>query len=287
MRYFALATSWILLTMFSVTSCVAIERASRKLPAVPLRDTAWANGKKVRVSDLLPEDAPAALQKAAAEIELCQSPLPGSMRVLEAGQITNKLAGRPELLRQLAIPPRVTVRYSGWAIAEGEMRKTVSKFLCERWNADLPEATPLEWPPMLASAEKDSALQVMGASWDDRQQSIELRLRCARRAACGSFLVHVILPAALSEEWHNRIAPGNNPNLSGHVDSSLIASGAALAEKGKPATLILDSSNMRISVRVTCLQAGALNQEIRVFDARTRHVFHAEVVGAGLVHAAL
>lgn len=66
-----------------------------------------------------------------------------------------------------------------------------------------------------------------------------------------------------------------------------MASGATLAEKGKPATLILDSGTMRISVRVICLQAGALNQEIRVLDARTRHVFHAEVVGAGLLHAAL
>jgi hypothetical protein len=205
---------------------------------------------------------------------------------LEAEQITNKLARRPELLRELKIPSRVTVRYSGWPIVEDEIRKTVSKFLRERWQADVPEATQLEWPPMLASTEKDSALQVMSASWDDRQRSMQLRLRCTARAACGSFLVHIVLSAPLAEEWHTRLEPGSSLNSSGDGDT-LIASGAALAEKGKPATLILDGGAMRISVRVICLQAGALNQEIRVLDARTRHVFHAEVVGAGLLHAAL
>src|SRR5579863_587299 len=169
MRYLGLGASCVLLAMFPVTCCVAVEWVDRSHPAVQLRDTVQVKGKQVWLSDLLPADAPPAMQKASDAIELCPSPQPGSARILEAEQITNKLARRPELLRELKIPSRITVRYAGWPIAEDEIRKTVAKFLRERWRADVPEATPLEWPPALASAEKDSALQVISASWDDRQ----------------------------------------------------------------------------------------------------------------------
>ncbi len=287
MKYLGLGASWMLLALFPVTCCVAIERVNRDLPAVQLRDTVQVNGKQVWLSDLLPAGAPLALQKTGAAIAVCQSPQPGIARVLEAEQITNKLAGRPELLRQLKIPSRVTVRYAGWPIVEDAVRMAISKFLRERWKASLPEAAQLKWPEMLAVTEKDFALQVMSANWDNRQQSMQLCLRCSVRASCGSFLVHVVLPGPLTEVWHTRLEPGSGLNSSGDGDAALIASGAALAEKGKPATLVLDSGTMRISVRVICLQAGAMNQEIRVLDARTRHVFHAEVVGAGLLHAAL
>ena len=287
MKYLGLGASWMLLALFPVTMCVAIERVNMNQPAVQLRDTVQVNGKQVWLSDLLPADAPLALQKTGAAIALCQSPQPGSARVLEAEQITSKLSARPELLRRLTIPWRVTVRYAGWPIGEDSVRVAVSRFLRARWKASLPDAAQLKWPEMLAVTEKDSALQVMAANWDNRQQAMQLRLRCSHRTSCGSFLVHIVLPAPLTEEWHTRLEPGSGLNSSGDGDSALMASGAALAEKGKPATLILDSSDMRISVRVICLQAGALNQEIRVLDARTRHVFHAEVVGAGMLHAAL
>ena len=58
-----------------------------------------------------------------------------------------------------------------------------------------------------------------------------------------------------------------------------------LAEKWKPATLVLDGGSVRISVRVICLQQGVLNQQIRVIEERSRRVFHAEVVGAGRLRA--
>lgn len=284
MKVFGLVAGGMLLAMFPVSWCVAIERTDRNQAPVQLRDAVQVEGKQVWLSDLLPADAPPALQKSGAAIALCQSPQPGSTRVLDAGQISNKLAGQPQLLRWLAIPSRVTVRYSGWPIAEGQIRMAISRFLRERWNADLAAAAQLRWPERLAATEKNFVLQVTNADWDNRQHSVQLRLRCSARKSCGSFLVHIFWPGSLEDEWRNRLEPGLSPSPD---DASLIASGPALAEKGKPATLILDSNHMRISVRVICLQAGTLNQEIRVLDARTRHIFHAEVVGAGLVHSAL
>jgi hypothetical protein len=289
MKYVLLGTGWMLLAAIPLVWCARKEGADRNEPAVQLRDAVEVKRNRVWLSDLLPPDAPSPLQKASAAIELCQAPQPGSARVLDAEQITVKLAGQPEVLRQLAIPPRITVRYSGWPIAEETVRMAISKFLREQgWRRDLPDAARLEWLRPLSATEKPPTLQVMGLNWDNRQQSIQVRLRCSTRASCGSFLVHVVLPPPLGDEWRDRLGSGIGLN-SPRAGQSAAATGdsAALAEKGKPATLILDGGSVRISVRVICLQRGVLNQQIRVFDARSRHVFHAEVVGAGLLHATL
>ena len=289
MKYFLLSTGWILLAVIPVGWCAPNNRAARIEPVVHLRDAIEVKGKRVWLADLLPPDAPSSIQKASAAIEICPAPQPGSARVLDAEQVTIKLAGQAELLRQLVIPPLLTVRNAAWPIAESAVRIAISKFLRERgWKQDLPAEARLEWLPPLAPSEEHPRLQVMGVDWDDRQQSIQMRLRCSARASCGSFLVHVILAPPLGEEWHERLRSGIN---AGSPGSGLAAydnrDAAVMAEKGKPATLILDGGSMRISLRVICLQAGVLNQQIRVIDARSRRVFHAEVVGRGILHATL
>jgi len=280
--------TWILLAA-ALAWCAPNNGAARIEPVVHLRDAIEVKGKRVWLADLLPPDAPSSIQKASAAIEICQAPQPGSARVLDAEQITIKLAGQPDLLRQLAIPPLLTVRNAAWPIAEEAVRLAISKFLRQQgWKHDLPAEARLEWLPPLAPSEEHPSLQVMGLDWDDRQQSIQVRLRCSMRASCSSFLVHVILALPLGEEWHERLRSGINP---GSPASGLAASdnrdGAVMAEKGKPATLILDDGSLRISLRVICLQPGVLNQQIRVIDARSRRVFHAEVVGRGILHATL
>jgi hypothetical protein len=284
MKHLKLGAMWIFLAMTSAMLCRGIERADPHQPAVQLRDAVEVKEKRVLLSDLLPPDAPAALQKASAAIALCRAPQPGGERVLNSEQITSQLAGRRELLRQLEIPARIKIRNSGWPIAEARVRTAIARFMREQGlKHDLPDASRLEWLAAV-SAEKAPTLQVQEAAWDNRQQSVQVRLRCSARTSCGSFLVHIVLPASLAAEWHNWLEPDSN---SLRDEARLVAPATALAEKGKPATLILDDGSMRISLRVICLQPGALNQQIRVFDTRSRHVFHAEVVGAGLLHANL
>lgn len=279
--------TWILLAV-ALAWCAPNNGAARIEPVVHLRDAIEVKGKRVWLSDLLPPDAPSSIQKASAAIELCPAPQPGSARVLDAEQITIKLAGQPELLRQLVIPPLLTVRNAAWPIAGEAVRIAISKFLREQgWKQDLPAEARLEWLPPLAPSEEHPRLQVMGLDWDSRQQSIQVRLRCSARASCGSFLVHVILAPPLGEEWRERLRSGISPGSPGSGLAADNRDGAVLAEKGKPATLILDGGSLRISLRVICLQAGVLNQQIRVFDARSRHVLHAEVVGRGILHATL
>jgi hypothetical protein len=303
MKHLLLGAIGMSLAAFPVAWCARNDTGDRKETAVHLRDSIEVRRSRVWLSDLLPPDAPPAIQKASAAIELCPAPQPGSARVFEAAQIASKLVGQPEVLGQLAIPPRITIRYSGWPIAEAAVRIAISKFLREpsllepgllepgllesKQRRNLSDAARLEWLPPLAATERPT-LQVIGMEWDIRQESMQVRLRCSTRASCGSFLVHVVLPAPLGQEWRNRLGSGTgliSPPAA--QPAATTAPGAALAERGKAATLVLDDGNMRISVRVICLQAGVLSQTIRVLDAKSRHVFHAEVIGAGLLHAAL
>jgi hypothetical protein len=289
MKYVLLGALCSLLAAAPLAWCVRNEATDRDKPGVQLRDAVEVKRNRVWLSDLLPADAPSAMQKAGAAIELCPAPLPGSARILDAQQITSKLAAQPELFRQLAIPSRITVRSSGWPIEEEMVRMAISTFLREQgWRRDLPGATRLEGLQPLAAREEHPNLQVIGLDWDTRQQSVQVRLRCSTRTSCGSFLVHAVLPLPTGDEWRTRLgwANGSNSPGAGQAPPPTIT-GAVLAEKGKPATLILDDGNMRISVRVICLQPGVLNQRIRVFEAQNRRVFHAEVVGAGLLHSAL
>jgi hypothetical protein len=284
MRYILPGALWMLLAATPLAWCAGNDGAGIHQPTVRLRDAVEVKKDQLWLSDLLPIDAPSTLRKSASTIELCHSPQPGSARTLDAEQIAIKLAAQPEVFSQLAIPPRITVRYSGWPIAEEAVRTAISSFLrAQRWRGELPDAARLEWRPP-AAIEEHPTLQVMGLDWDNRQQSVQVLLRCSKRASCGSFLVHVFFPAPLGEEWRKQVAGSGLNSPSGELTS---ATGAVLAERGKPATLILDDGNMRISVRVICLQAGALNQQIRVFEAQGRRVFHAEVVGLGLLHASL
>jgi len=285
-----------LLAAIPLPCCARNEEAGGNAPVVQLHGAVAVQRNRVWLSDLLPGDAPSGLQSVSSAIELCKAPQPGSARILDARQITMKLAGQPQVLRQLAIPSQITVRYAGWPIAEARVRTAISEFLREPiplqtglgepgWKRDLPDSAKLEWPRLLSTTEEQPALEVTGLDWDNRRQSAQVRLRCSTRASCGSFLVHVVLPLPLGDEWRERLESGSV--LHSRLGQPANAYGAMLAEKGKPATLVLDGGSMRISVRVICLQPGVLNQQIRVMDERSRHVFHAEVVGAGLLHASL
>jgi hypothetical protein len=287
MKYVLRGTICVLLAVNPLVLCARNDAAGTSEPRVHLREAVEVKRSQVWLADLLPADAPIAIEHAGAAIELCHAPQPGSPRVLGAAQITLKLAGLPEILRQLFIPSRIIVRYSGWPIAETTVRLAISRFLRQQGRQhDLPDAARLEWPRPLSATEEHPVLEVMGVDWDNRQQSLQVRLRCLKRVSCGTFLVHVFLPPPFGEEWRERLGAERDRNRS-QGQAAPTATGAVLAERGKPATLILDDGGMRISIRVTCMQPGVLNQQIRVFDQQSRHVFQAEVVGAGLLHANL
>jgi Chaperone for flagella basal body P-ring formation len=122
--------------------------------------------------------------------------------------------------------------------------------------------------------------------WDNRQQAVQARLRCSSRASCAPFLVRVVLTPSFSDHWRDELSSRSALNSIAMPTTTSI-SPPPLTTRGKPATLILEDRGMRISVPVVCLEPGVLNQRIRVFDKQSRHVFLAEIVGAGLLRASL
>src|SRR5579863_958738 len=131
MKYVLLGALGSLLAAAPLAWCVRNEATGRDEPGVQLRDAVEVKRNRVWLSDLLPADAPSAVQKTSAAIELCLAPQPGSVRILDAEQITSKLAAQPELLHRLAIPLRITIISSGWPIEEEMVRRAISTFLRE------------------------------------------------------------------------------------------------------------------------------------------------------------
>jgi Chaperone for flagella basal body P-ring formation len=241
---------------------------------VPLREEVEVHGRVIRLADLLPTDAPRELRDDAAKVELGRAPQAGSERILAAAQIASCLAGE-FLARQIAIPARVTVLRQAWPLRRDAVLGAVSAFLRLRgWRGDeLPSPEELQWPQDLRALDVHPNLEVTGANWDPSGQGLSFRLRCADRTLCGSFLVQMQSARTL---------------LSAPRHALLMAPRAAsppLARPGRTAMLILEGAGIRISLPVICLEQGGLRQQVRVRDLRGRRVFHAEVVGAGLLHA--
>src|SRR6202035_6119680 len=176
MKYVRLGAIWMLLAAIPLGWCAPHHGAYRDKQEVRLLDAVVLKRNQVWLSDLLPPDAPAALQKAGAAIELCRAPQPGSARVFDAEQIASKLVGQPELLHQLSIPAEITIRSSGWPIAEATVRIAICKFLREQsrlepgrlepgrlepgQRSDLPDAARLEGLKSVASTEEHPRLQM-------------------------------------------------------------------------------------------------------------------------------
>jgi hypothetical protein len=256
--------------------------------AIHLRETVEVNHEIVLLSDLLPTDAPTLIWKAGATLELCRAPQPGSVRILRAEQILASIASREDLVQQLVMPARVTIRYYGWPIKEANVRDAIAEFLRNHGSdGALPDNATLVLPESLAANEKDFQLQVTHMQWDVQRQAIEVRLRCSRRWSCGSFLARAVFAEPLAELWRNGLPRAMSVDSTRHPETAPDPGYPLLVARGKPATLILDNAMTRISMPVICLEPGGLKQRIRVFDKRSRQVFLAEVVGDHLLHASL
>ena len=262
--------------------------ANHEAKTVVLRGAVEISHTPVLLSDLLPSGVVPGLFKASATIELCSAPQPGSVRILHAEDIGQRIAGQENLRSALAIPPEVAIHYSGWPVPADTITETVMSFLrTKTWGHDLAENPKLEWAEPLVSRQEHFLLQVTGTEWDYRRQVLQVQIRCSDRAACGSFLVRLILPESASK--HLRGQPDlASLAMSPHPETATpSADGPILAIRGKSATLVLNDGKTRITIPVICMDPGRLHEHIRVLDRQSRRVSRAEVVGAGLVHATL
>lgn len=241
---------------------------------VRLEEDVLVGADAIRLSDLLPAGTSAEFMETAAATLLGRSPQPGTPRVLEAWQIREALATHADLLNQLDLPSRVTVRRAGWPLPRHAVYQAMVSFLAAGgWNkTDMPPRAGLEWPDMVSALVPDPDLKVSAASLNEREHALQLQMRCAQQVWCGTFLVQAPLPGALYAAPEKRIAR-SHARLRQEV----------LAQAGKPAILTRHKDGIRVSLSVVCLERGVLGQVIRVRDPASHRIFQGEVVGAGLL----
>ncbi len=131
-----------------------------------------------------------------------------------------------------------------------------------------------------ASGSGAPRLQVVSVQPQDANTA-NVRLKCSSTSVCLPFyvLLHWQDPEEATSslpKWQKR-DPSREERLA--PDEMLVRS-------GKTATLVLASSNTRITMPVLCLQNGARGQSVRVMNKDSKRVYLAKVVAAGLVTSA-
>jgi hypothetical protein len=267
-----LQSKWMLVLGLALLQPVvarAAEPGAVKPREIALREVVEVQEETIRLSHLLPSDAPIRLRQLAVAVELGRSPQPGSVRVLEASQIIDALHAWPELWHGFSIPDRVLIRRVGWTIQRTAVEAAILKFLGRSGAAKLLDA---KWQESTITArEENPAVEVLGMRRALREKGYELRLRCVARAACNSFVVHLYAnPDSFSVTHAQSSTPGATPWL---------------AQSGKKAMLRLEGDAMSIVLPVICLERGELGENIRVLDISRHRVLHAQIVGPGVLQA--
>lgn len=275
---------WQILALLLLQSgCAAGQEPPPRL--IHLRGQVTVSGEAIRLLDLLPPDAPAALRTVARSLELGRAPLPGSVRLLTQQQIAARLADEKEIQGQLAIPAQTLVERVGWPIRQSTVLAAVSDFLhAQGWEETKGVAESVSWSEGVAARDEDPELQVAGVKMNPSQNTLEARLHCADKSLCGNFLARIALArgrkmAGATFQTKPNLAPGK-ANL-----SVLRNRNAALVKRGAPAELTMESSGIRILLPVICLQAGDVGDSVLV-RAEGRQVFSAQIVAAGQLRAA-
>jgi hypothetical protein len=237
------------------------------------------------LADFLSSEACPHLRRAAAQVSLGKAPRTGAQRIFEGQQIRGLLA---ELGSDIAggaaswqISDRIVVRRAGTTKSCAEIADFLAgaaapapgdRMSSHGWRNNL------ECGAIQGIAE-DAELELVKSDWNAGLRRWEFLLHCVRPEDCVPFLV-----SARGE------APARRPenNSSGLAPSSQnAASFSLLVRPGDTALLTWDQSGIRVTLPVTCLDAGGLGQYVRVRLKNTPQVLRAEVVGTREVQVKL
>jgi Chaperone for flagella basal body P-ring formation len=261
-------------------------RAEAACRALPLRESVEVGPGVLSLADLLPAGAAGGgcpeLYRAAARVSLGAAPRAGSERVLDGREIRGRLeqiensaaSGREGWSWLAQTPERIVVRLAGARKSCAE----VADFLAQAQARQGLTANDAEWRGELncggaGSVPQSAPIELTKTAWNPLLQRWEFALRCLRAGQCVPFLVWA--RGANGEASLPAIAPGAAPDRE------------AAVKRGQRATLTWDESGIRIVLPVTCLEAGAVGQSIRVRLDNGRTTLRAEVAGAGALRVSL
>jgi len=320
---------WLLISEFGCRFAVAIlalffvpspmGAAGSLQPRIRIPKFAEVQGDTIRLSDLLPPDAPADLEQIGARIALGDSPDPACQRVLSKDQIELQLREFPSVREQLELPERLIVFCKQRRLSPDEIWTAIDGFLAAE-GLSATGAVLQRLPSYQATVfvtKQDPGLVVKRMDPDRVRRQIRFLLWTSNEPEVLPFYVTVEEPPRNAGRlWSSQADAGPAANLAVNPEgiwkteeqsvaglligsrsgvpahragSTLTVASPALilVTKGKPAKLVVETQTLRMTALVTPLESGAQGQVIRVRNLDTQRVFNAEVVGEGLLQAEL
>jgi hypothetical protein len=264
---------WILLAVLPLSSACAEGQTAVLLQAASVsRDD-------IRLSDLLPPNASTRTRQAGEKIELGKTPQCHTARVFEPSEIEKRITSWPAL-QGISVPGPVSVERACFPVRREEVEHAIFEFARSK-QITLAEPS-LRWAGTIYASQQNPILEVEQALPDPLQPALQIRLRCVKRAVCSSFLVTV----PTTSRSHPPSAQ-HAPVVSAANAARPSQNGTALVESGQRVMLVFEDPPLRMQLPVTCLQRGALGEQVRAMDPSSHRVFRAEVTGVGTLMAHL
>ena len=280
-----------LAVMASVFLSSPLGAAGSLEPRVRIPKYAEVQGKTIRLSDLLPPDAPAELSEIGTRIVLGDAPLPARQRVISKDQMVLELREFPSVRERLELPERLTISSKQRRLSPEEVRTAVETFLAAQ-GLGAPGVVPqklLSYPSPVFVTRQDPGLVVKRIEADRVRRQIRFLLWTSSEPQVLPFYVAVDVSAtSAASAPSNQLAAwleGHGPGVPVYrvKPSSRTTPPSFLVTKGKPAKLVVETGTLRMTALVTPLESGAKGQQIRVKNPDTQRVFKAEVVGEDLL----
>jgi len=257
----------------------------------------------VRLSDLLPAEAPASLRAASDAISLGNAPMAGSVRRLSREEIERALVDQPQILAAISVPADVTVRRVHRRLSPAEVATAINAVLGNDKAVD-PAKLNLQLSPLVTC--DDPGLEVTGIDFDAFHQITRFRLWTAKEPANLPFYVTIsgrqmglkAMPQMAGTEARAAAHSEAQPAVSAHLEPARPAIDAGgvkspgnspevLVKAGVPTQLVIEGADYRLTSTVIPLQPGALGQEVRARDPLTQKILSAQVAGPGLLKGSL
>jgi len=286
-------------------------------PRVRISKYAEVQGETIRLSDLLPPDAPAELGQKGAQIILGNSPLPASQRVISKRQMELQLREFPSVRERLDLPERLTISRRQRRLSPDEIRTAIETFLAAE-GLSAPRTAlenSLSHVAPVFVTRQDPGLVVKRMEPDRVRRQMRFLLWASSEPQVLPFYVTVEERAdSVGSESSNPEELRPESDLADHQESSpktaggsfaaLLKSGRSgvpvykamsparipppgsiLVTKGRPTKLVVETETLRMTALVTPLESGAKGQLIRVKNLDTQRVFEAEVADEDLLEA--
>jgi len=300
---------------------ISVAKAASFQPRVQIHNVVQVEGERLRLSDLLPRDAPEGLGEICRRVELGDAPQAASQRVISREQIEQQLRDFPSTLKRLEIPDRVIVTRKRRRLSPAEIRAAIESFMASEESHALQVANlsglKLQAPAFVTT--QDPGLEVKGVEADRVERKTRFLLWTSKEPQVLPFYVTVEgLPETADWASSPRVPSGKSRNcadsdaalrsnvalpnapsglLEGHSARLPVQKGqcaqpatsppTVLVVQGKPAKFVIEMKTLRLAARVTPLQSGVQGQIIRVRNEDTQRVLEAEVVGVDLLQAPL